>query len=321
MHFDVIIGNPPYQMATAGDANGAQAKPIYQLFVEHAIKLEPRYITMITPSRWFAGGWGLDEFREHMRTSNHMRIIHDFPSARDCFSGVEIKGGVNYFLWDREWNGECIFVTHQQGNVLSQMSRPLAEKGCEAIIRYNEAIPILRKIRAKTNATFDEFVSAMKPFGLPTTFRGTASKGIKVFAFRREEWVAERDIPKNSEMVWQHKLFVPKAVGTGDPKTDWIHAVYAPPGTCCTETYLTIGPFKSEKEALNCTTYIETRFFHFLVTLQKHTQDCLRRVYSFVPMQDFTKPWTDEELYVKYGLTADEIAFIKSLIRPMEAGE
>lgn len=170
MKFDVIIGNPPYQLSTAGDENGAQAKPLYHKFVESAKKLNPRFITMIIPSRWFAGGWGLDDFREMMMTENKLTELHDFPNSADCFSGVEIKGGVCYFLWNRDANQPCHVVTHAGDTIVSESIRPLKENNCDVIIRYNEAIPILHKVFAKHERTFDEIVSTKKPFGFITNY-------------------------------------------------------------------------------------------------------------------------------------------------------
>lgn len=322
MRFDVIIGNPPYQMSTAGDENGAQAKPVYHMFVEQAKKLNPRYLLMIIPSRWFTGGWGLDSFRSTMITDTRIRTIHDFPNASDCFPGVEIKGGVCYFLWERDYNGECLFVTHEGKEVTSEANRYLKEENCDVLIRYNEAIPILHKVRAYKEPTFDSLVSTKKPFGFITNYKDAKAKSfagaVKLYANKKVEYVSRKQIARNQAAVDMHKLIIPKAIGSGNSKKDVIKPLYCEPNACCTETYLLVGPFSSKTECDNVISYISTKFFHFLVTLQKNTQDAMKKVYSFVPIQDFSKPWTDIELFAKYGLTDEEISFIDSMIMPTE---
>lgn len=320
MRFDVIIGNPPYQLSTAGDENGAQAKPLYHKFVEQAKKLKPNYLTMIIPSRWFAGGWGLDDFRLNMMTDNKMSELHDFPNAADCFPGVEIKGGVCYFLWDRQHNGPCKFVSHSGRDVTSSAVRPLKEKDCDILIRYNEAIEILHKVQAAGEETFESLVSTKKPFGFTTNYKEakqTSFPGaIKLYANRRIEYVSKSQVTRNNTAVDQYKVIVPKAVGSGDARTDVIKPLLCEPGACCTETYLLVGPFSNKQECENVIAYFGTRFFHFLVTLQKNTQDCMKKVYSFVPVQDFSVKWTDEMLFEKYGLTEEEVRYIKETVWP-----
>jgi site-specific DNA-methyltransferase (adenine-specific) len=321
MKFDVIIGNPPYQLSTAGEDNGAQAKPLYHLFIEQAIKLNPNHLVMIVPSRWFAGGWGLDEFRNNMLSDLHIKKLHDFPEASDVFPGVQIKGGVCYFLWDKSFSGKAEFSTHIGGEITSVAQRYLKEPNCDILIRYNKAIPILHKVRSFNERTFESIVSTKKPFGFTTNYKGVSKpfpRAVKLYGNRRIEYVERIKIDRRLDEVDMHKVIVPKAVGSGDSKTDVIKPLYCEPGACCTETYLLVGSFKSEKECRNVMSYIDTRFFHFMVTLQKNTQDCMKKVYSFVPMQDFSETWTDEKLYKKYGITKEEIEFIESLIRPME---
>ena len=318
MKFDVIIGNPPYQLSTAGDDNGAQAKPLYHKFVEQAKKLNPRYISMIIPSRWFSGGWGLDEFRHVMMTDKKLRELHDFPNSSDCFTGVEIKGGVCYFLWDNNNVGDCHFVTHKGNDIVSETIRPLQEKNCDIIIRYNEAISILHKVASKGEKTFDTLVSTKKPFGFITNYKGAKPSvfpgAVKLYANRRIEYVSHAQITRNNDAVDKHKVIVPKAVGSGNPSTDVIKPLYCEPNACCTETYLLVGPFGNKQECDNVISYFGTRFFHFLVTLQKNTQDCMKKVYSFVPVQDFSKNWTDEELFDKYGFSEEERKYIVDTI-------
>ena len=317
MKFDVIIGNPPYQLSDGGAQ--ASAIPIYNKFVEQAKKLNPRYLTMIIPSRWFAGGRNLDEFRDNMLNDKHIRIIHDYINSADCFSGVEIKGGVCYFLWDRDNPGLCNINTHDNNQIISSMDRNLLENGCDVFVRYNESIPILRKVKNQQEITIDTIISTQRPFGLRTYFQGQPQKfnnSIKVYANQQVGYILRDDVIVNEKWIDLPKVIVPRAIGTGDSKTDWIKPIYSEPGSCCTETYVVFGPLENETQCKNLITYINTKFFHFLVTLQKNTMMAPKSVYSFVPLQDFSKPWTDKELYLKYKLTQEEINFIENMVRP-----
>ena len=291
---------------------------------------------MIIPARWFAGGrvGELTDFREKMLQDKRLRVIHDFQDARDCFPGVEIKGGVNYFLWDRDNEGPCKVCTHSGNSIISESERFLLEEGASTFIRYNEAIPILRKVKIKKENSFSEIVSANDPFGFDVRVEGTMKRvkpkyksksfegAVKFYynGWRKEGigYIDPKYVKKNSEWLDQNKLFVAKAIGTGDSKSDIIKPFVPENPSCTSETYLVIGPFSSQKLMENALTYIDTKFFHFLVSLKKITQEARRGVYEFVPIQDFSEPWTDEKLYKKYGLTEEEIQFIESMIRPME---
>lgn len=333
MKFDVIIGNPPYQLNDGG-GNGASAKPIYQLFVQQSLKLNPRYISMITPSRWFSGGKGLDEYRDEMLKNNHIRIIHDYPDATNIFPGIQLKGGASYFLWDRDNCGLCKVYSHSTSdNQTIPVERPLLEKGCDTFIRYNEAIPILHKVQAKNESSFSRLVSQRMPFGLPNTYKGNRTRVDKTDL---ETYVSgnDRDIRgtlsytpfslviKGKELISCHKVFIGKAGSGSDsfPHPILPQPFYGKPMSICNESYLVIGGFGSEKECKNVMSYIATRFFRFMVLLKKNSQNAAKGVYELVPMQDFSKPWTDEELYKKYALSKEEIEFIESLIRPMSLG-
>ena len=323
MKFDVIIGNPPYQL----DDGGAQASamPIYQQFVEQSIKLKPRYITMIIPSRWFTGGRSLlDEFRKKMIEDYRIAQIHDFENASECFPNVEIKGGVNYFLWDRDkTTNKCDFYSYQNGQITSQMCRPLKVGNTDVLIRQNEAINILSKILKHKEKSFADTVHSAIFFGLRTFFKDYKSsepyKGsIKVYGNKSSGYVDRRIINKNKDSIDKWKVIIPEAVGIGDMRKDVLKPILSEPGSVNTETYVMNGPYKSAEEAKNAITYIKTAFFHFLVGILKNTQHTTQKVYRFVPMQDFSKPWTDKELYKKYNLTSDEINYIESMVRPME---
>lgn len=323
MQFDVIIGNPPYQLNDGG-GRGTSATPLYQKFVEQAIKLQPRYLSMIIPSRWFAGGKGLDEFRANMLNDRHLRKVVDYFDSTEVFPGVDISGGINYFLWDRDHPGDTEVMTMRDGKE-SIMSRPLLESGSDTFVRFNEAIPILRRIQEKRENSIIEIISSRKPFGdiVNSAIKEKSFEGsTKVYAYPKNGYIHKVAVNTNKEWIDRHKVFIAKAYGergtfpylvTGKP-------FLGEPGAVSTETYLLIGPFTTESEAQNAKNYIATRFFRFLTLLKKNTQNAPKGVYSFVPIQDFTEEWTDEKLYKKYGITEDEIAFIESMIRPMELG-
>lgn len=325
MKFDVIISNPPYQLNTAGDDNGAQAKPIYQLFVNNAIKLHSHFVVMITPSRWFSGGWGLDDYRNNMMKCNHIKCIHDFQDSSNCFTGVQIKGGISYFLYDRDYNGKCDFVSHDGDTIVSSTNRYLYENGCEVLIRYNELVEIFHKARKNTFIPFSTIVSGRSPFGLNTNHYGTTEKmnNTDVMYFERKgfTYIETKRISRNLSAIDKWKLYVPKAAEDGKLPGKIIgNITRGKPGTICSGTYLMVGPFETEQEMNNAKSYMETRFFRALVSINKISQDSYAKVYDCVPMQDFSKPWTDEELYKKYNLTDEEIAFIESMIKPMDLG-
>ncbi len=323
MQFDVIIGNPPYQL-NVGVENKGFAITIYHKFIEQAITLNPRYLCMIVPSRWFAGGRGLDDFREKMLNDRRVKEIHDFPNASEVFPGVEVKGGVNYFLWDREYKGDCHVVSYENGEVISEMIRPLKEEGADSFIRYNQAISIYHKVRSFNEKSFSEFVSVQTPFGLLSSFRKYKKKSfensIKLFATKEVGFVDKKEVSKNIEWIKDYKVYITKSYGAGEgfPHQILNIPMLGEPNSCCTQTYLVIGPFATEKRCQNVMSYIKTRFFRFLVLLKKPSQDAMRGVYQLVPQQDFDEEWTDEKLYRKYGLTAEEIAYIEKMVRPME---
>lgn len=335
MHFDVIIGNPPYQLSDGG-GSGTSAAPIYQHFVEQAKNLEPRFISMVIPARWFSGGKGLDDFRAEMLNDSRLRQIEDFPDSSDVFPGVQIKGGVCYFSWDRDNAGPVTITTHDKGRVISTSTRPLLEPGSDVFIRYNEAIPVLKKmIEVETDGLsasllppagqrFADLVSVRRPFSLDSTFKGRPIKkdsDIEVFRAGGTDYATRKQIGDPLNLIDKWKVFIPFLASGSDSFPHPILGIpfIGKPGTACTETYLAIGPFKTKKECSNVISYIKTRFFRFVVLQKKPSQNATRKVYDFVPLQDFSQEWTDELLYKKYGLTNDEIAFIESMVRPMES--
>lgn len=333
MQFDVIIGNPPYQLDDGG--YGTSAVAIYDKFVDQAKRLEPRLLSMIIPARWFAGGRGLDNFREGMLSDRQIRHIEDYPDSSDVFPGTQIKGGVCYFLWNRGNQGDALITTHDKGQILSSVERPLLEKGAKVFIRFNEALPILRKmmhveigdnttLELPSKLSFRRLVSTAKPFGMRTFYQTSSSEKGELVLFQNGGIgrVPRSEVTKNEHLIDVWKVFVPRAGSGSDafPHSILGRPILGSPGSVSTETYNCVGPFLNQEQAANAITYIATRFFRFLVLLHKPSQDANNAVYTFVPMQDFSKPWTDEELYVKYGLDEDEIAFIESMIRPMELG-
>jgi site-specific DNA-methyltransferase (adenine-specific) len=350
MKFDVIIGNPPYQLSDGGA--GASAKPLYHLFVEQAKKLNPRYLCMIIPARWYAGGKGLDDFRADMLGDKCLSHLVDFPNAADCFPSNEIKGGVCYFLWDSKKTTDLCTVSNQVNNAWVTSTRKLNEHS--VFIRDDRSLGILNKVQAvktaqiaeKTQAlakinnkkdkeaaekaiealkqaSFENNVSSRKPFGLATNFDADQAQAfagsVILYANKRMGYVKHEQLLKNHSWVPKYKVLVSKAYNGGDALPHQIinKPILAQPNSACTETYLVMGLFDTEAEAANLVSYMETRLFRFLVSLAKITQDGTAKVYQFVPLQDFSEPWTDEKLYQKYSLTPEEIAYIESMIRPM----
>ena len=329
MKFDVIISNPPYQISDGG-GDGSSAQPIYNLFVEQAKKLNPTYLSMIIPARWYSGGKGLDDFRDNMLNDKCMEEIHDFPETTDCFPGINIRGGVCYFLRNKNHEGLCKIYNHKQEKT-SEMERPLLEKGASTFIRYNEAISILNKVMSLQEDKMDSKVSSRLPFGIPSNFTNYVLKKDKehnIVLYRSERsksaekkvFISKKDVLKNIEWKDSIKVLVSKASPGGDEYPHLIisEPVIAEENSVCTETYLIVDFVNSKEEAKNLVSYMKTKFFRFMMSLIKNTQNISKGVFEFVPVQDWSKPWTDEELYEKYGITKGEAEFIDSLIRPME---
>ncbi len=323
MQFDVIIGNPPYQLSDGG--HGASAAPIYQLFVENALNLEPRYAVFVTPSRWMAGGKGLDSFRARMLADKRMRSIVDYPKLYEGFPGVKIRGGISYFMWDRDHNGPCTVQTMWDG----QPAGPAVARHLDSydiLVRRNEAVPILEKVLARREPRFEGQVSSGKPFGFRTFFHGKADASniadpVKLYGSRKITWIDRADVVVNAAWVDEWKVLMTAVQGTSAAvETKFLSKpILAEPGSACTETYLVAGHFHDKERAVNCANFLRTRFVRFLVSLRKATQHANRDVYAFVPGVPMDQEWTDAKLYKRYGLTKEEIAFIESQVAEHDA--
>lgn len=340
MKFDVIIGNPPYQLGDGG--NAASALPIYHLFIQQAKKLKPRYMSFIVPARWLNGGRGLDDFRDEMLQEESIRVLHDYLDSKECFSGVEIKGGICYFLWDREYHGNCNVYTHQADKICNS-TRPLLEKGAEIFIRSEEQISIFHKVISHKEESLTKWLNAGRYFGFHTKIEWVNDQGsiqsadgksnypikkeqastqdVKIYIHGGVCWIDKCLIPRNQDRVSSYKVLIPRSGNPGFGNTITGKPKISEPGSCSSNTYMVAIPCDKDLnkgEAENLCTYIRTKFVRFLVATKTSTQSTPPDAFQFVPLQDFSHPWTDEMLYEKYKLSPDEIAFIESMIRPME---
>lgn len=322
MKFDVIIGNPPYQLSDGGAQKSAS--PIYQLFIQQAIKLNPNYLIMIVPARWYNGGKGLDDFRTDMINDRRIRELHDFPDTTDCFPGVNIRGGVCYFLWERNYSDMCSVYNHSKNQIHSFSKRFLKEKDTDLLIRYNSAIDILRKVKEFHEESFSNLVSPRKPFGLATDFSHYSKEkkvniDIKLYRVGEQAWISKNDIIRNIEWLDKYKVLVPYASPGDDsyPHLILSKPIVALPGEACTETYLVIHPTTSMEISQSISSYLKTKFCRFMILLAKSTQHITQKTYIFVPSQAWDRKWTDKELYIKYKISIEQQSFIDSLIKPI----
>jgi site-specific DNA-methyltransferase (adenine-specific) len=322
--FDVIVGNPPYQLS--GAAGGTSDASIYHLFVQQALKLEPQYAAFVTPSRWMAGGRGMDEFRADMLSSGKIREIVDYPVSREIFPGVEVKGGVCYFLWDKSHKGRTNVTTVRGDDRVGPIARKLDE--FDVFVRDPRAVHILHKVQAKAEPSIIEILTSDTPFGIATNFDGFREKpardDVELYFVRSGKrgvgYLPKADIRKNAHLIDSWKVLTPKAGSDGGQKIPDVvlgKPIIVPPGSVCTQTFLAFW-VADESEARSLCSYYRTKFFRFLVSLRKITQDALRGNYTWVPQQKWDREWTDKALYQKYGLSEDEVAFIESVIRDME---
>ena len=324
MKFDVIIGNPPYQLSDGGGGAGKSAAPLYHKFVEQAKKLKPRYLSMIIPSRWFNGGKGLDDFRSSMLKDTCVSHIVDYADSKDCFpGGVDIPGGICYFLWEREYSGQCSVTNIMKGGEQITADRVLDEY--PTFIRNNNAVSVVHKVVSKHEQMFNEIVSSRKPFGLESNTKFDATGDVILRSSSGMGKIDKNRILVGYELLDKGKVIVSKVSfeHAGVPDKDGMMRVLSvvqilPPNSACTESYLVANTFDDEAMANNFASYLKTKFVRFLIMQMLASMNMSKASYSFVPVQDFSKPWTDEELYAKYGLTDEEIAFIESMIKPME---
>ena len=325
MQFDVIIGNPPYQLGSDG---GTRDVPIYQHFVEQAKKLEPRYLSMIIPSRWMASGLGLGEFRQTMLSDRRIRALIDYPAASDVFPGVEVKAGVCYFLWDATHDGDCSVTTIRSGETVGPMARNLGEY--DVFVREGRAMSILRKVQKRKEPSINTLLARDKEFGWTSNFDGfhkTRRDGdLPLYYIRTMKravgYIARTEVTKSAHLIDTWKLLVAKAYNGGDAIPHQIlgKPLIAPSPSVCTQSFLffSVG---SRDEAASLQSYYTTRFFRFLVSLRKITQDATHSTYTWVPMQSWDRTWTDEALYEKYDITSAEQAFIESQVKEMNLEE
>lgn len=322
--FDVVVGNPPYQMK--GGAGGTNDSPLYHLFVRQALTLEPRFLAMVIPSRWMAGGRGLDEFRNEMLSDPRMATLVDFPDSSEAFPGVSIKGGVCYFLWNATHTGLCDVTSIAGGERKVQKPRSLSE--FDVFVRQEEALGVLRKVQKRASSSVMEIISGDTPFGIATNFPDFHSSrrpdDIELHHVaqgkRHISFTARSNIKKNLELVGTWKVFVPKAYGAGEGYPHQIlgKPIIAGPGSVCTQSYLVAGPFSDEESARSFSNYYRSKFFRFLVSVRKISQDAIRSTYKWVPQESNESSVNDQDLYAKYKLTAGEIALVESMIKPMD---
>ncbi|NYE35651.1 site-specific DNA-methyltransferase (adenine-specific) [Nocardioides cavernae] len=328
MKFDVIVGNPPYQVGDKKNEDD-RAAPVYQRFVEAAIDLNPRHVLMITPSRWFTGGWGLNEYRTRMLADRHLKVIVDNPKIYDCFPGVKIRGGVSYFLWSRDHDGDCEFSTRVNGDIKSTVTRDLRE-GDGVLMRDNRAATVVHKVKAAHKGKWvEEVCGPQMAFGhMRTNFAGDHAKkrpgDVALVLGSRGGYISPDVIDKNHDWVDQWKVLIPMA-SSGDTPLDAEgnivdvvlgEPIALAPGSACTQTYIVAGLFNSREETENYAHYLATKFVRFLVLPRKSSQHVFDERFRFVPMMDMTRRWTDEDLYNHFSLTAEERAYIEQTIKP-----
>jgi site-specific DNA-methyltransferase (adenine-specific) len=330
VHFDVIIGNPPYQLNDGG-GSGTSASPLYHNFVTQAKLLRPSVLSMVIPARWYSGGKGLDKFRASMLEGEGLFQIDDFPDATAVFPGVQIKGGISVILVKSGFQGNIKVRNYDAAsNLLSERERAKLEPGSDVFIRFNGAIDILEKVRAYSDSlgdgltSFADLVSTRQPFGISSTATGDADEmepgHVEVRTPKGPLFMKSERVTKGREILGEWKLFVPFLASGSDsfPHSVLSRPSLAKPGLACNESYLTVGPFGSQQLALNAATFMETRIFRFLVLLRKPSQNATRKVYEFVPEIDLFKSWSDDSLCELFGITAKEFEFICSLVRESE---
>lgn len=323
MKFDVIIGNPPYQLSDGG--NNASASPLYHRFVEQAIKLHPKYLCMIIPARWYAGGKGLDSFRNMMLKESHINKLVDVPNSSECFPGVNVAGGICYFLWDRNYEGDCLVLNQKNGVITSEIKRPLNE--FEYLVRDNMALDIIHKVIQFEKETYNQKVYSRNYYNLPTTVEGRntpSSSCYKALTSKGTIYVDKKDVSDKNNIMNKYKVITTYAMSGGNkPSQDGKYQVLSSlqvlgPNEICSETYLILDVFDNKEEAENMVLYTKTKFFRFLLLQALTSIHITKDKFIFVPVQNLTKPISDQTLYEKYNLTEDEILLIENTIKTME---
>lgn len=324
MKLDAIVGNPPYQELDGG--NNASAMPVYQHFINVSRQIKPNYISMIMPSRWCVSGRGLDSFRESMLTDNHFAKMFDFRNGGDCFPGIRIGGGVCYILWDSSYNDNKLEITNMPKTTVLPQLRPKKEFGLDFLIRDNIVRSIIYNVATMGEPKMSALSFSQKPFGFRTNFMEFKKSGdIKLYTKKEKNgfgYVSREEVTKNAEFIDEWKVVTSRS--TSVPEEDngqvlrEVQTFISEPGSIVTESYVVVASFNKELLAKNCLSYLKTKFFRILCQVTIVSPDVSARTFDLVPIQDFTKPWTDEELYKKYNLTDEEIQFIESMIKPME---
>ncbi len=338
MKFDVIISNPPYQLSTGGGTDkkksATQAKPIYNKFFEQAKKLSPRFISMIIPARWYSGGMGLNQFRNDMLNDKHIVKFVDYINSKDCFQGVDIAGGVCYFLWDRDHiSNECEII-NISGNSVNSMIRPLNEF-TTLFVRSNDAIKIIDKVVKQSSHFMDEIVSPIDTFGIPSKEKGHQNKQTGDISLlhsvgyndQGESYISRDTIKKNRQYIDKYKvkisIMVPQGGEVGIKPENGYRSISTPqilpPGQVDTFSYLNIGFFNTEEEAENLVSYISCKFTRYLIRTTYSSVHVSRDNFKFVPLVDLKRSWSDEALYSYFGITADEVNLIEKTMRPMNS--
>ena len=327
MKFDVIIGNPPYQLSVNESGKGLGAIPLYQKFVEQAMRLKPKYLSMIIPSRWFSGGVGLNQFRKDMLSDKRLKVIVDFIDSNDCFPGVDINGGICYFLWDRDYTGLCNYTNVCNG-IKSIQDRWLNEH--EIFIRRNEALSIVNKVLSKNEKMIsDGGCSPQTPYGFLSTFKGNKVReredDCEILSSKGWMFVSKNKVQKSADTIDMYKPMFSKLSSehAGNPDKSGKYRVLSrmellTPGQICTQSYLIACPSYNKEHAQNAYSYLQTKFVRFLILQTLVGMNISISNFVFVPWVDFARSWTDKELYAKYDLTDEEINFIESMIKPME---
>jgi hypothetical protein len=334
MKFEAIVGNPPYQVMDGSGGADDSAVPVYHKFVEMSCKIMPNFFTLIMPSKWMTGGRGLDAFRANFSKDTHICKFYDYANARECFDNIHIDGGISYFLWDQFHDGPTDYIYKSEDNVISKSSRFLYTSFSSFVIRDGRIINLLE--RTSVGERFSNIISSTRPYGIrgylfnnPERYPDAnlqtkpfvnsckiyGVKGLKGGARRQEGYINVTSVTRMMDEIQKFKLFFTTSYSTG--AINFPEIIKGMPGEVCTETFLRVGPFETQVEQNNCFDYMHTKFFKILLYYGKGTMHVTKDVFQFIPLQDFSKPWTDEELYKKYELTEEEIAFIESMIKPM----